>query len=108
MLLRRSGGSFESQRSRVGRWGARYGNLMRAWRKGLDLDGSGKLSFTEFCKALRDQGFRGSRGRRPRHGAQGSGGHIFSSYSSRGFEGRSSEVPLVLNTLSTSEIILKL
>jgi Ca2+-binding EF-hand superfamily protein len=38
----------------------KYGNLLRAWRDGLDTDRSGKLSFTEFCKSARDNGFAGS------------------------------------------------
>jgi len=33
-----------------------YGNLYRAWKVALDLDGSGKLSENEFMKALRDLG----------------------------------------------------
>merc|ERR1719353_465222 len=33
-----------------------YGNLWRAWKVVLDLDGSGKLSENEFMKAIRDLG----------------------------------------------------
>eukprot|EP00933_Yihiella_yeosuensis_P055287 TRINITY_DN5400_c0_g1_i2.p1 TRINITY_DN5400_c0_g1~~TRINITY_DN5400_c0_g1_i2.p1 ORF type:complete len:1082 (+),score=192.30 TRINITY_DN5400_c0_g1_i2:64-3309(+) len=35
-----------------------YGNLVRAWRLGLDADGDGKLNFTEFCNACKRIGFR--------------------------------------------------
>merc|ERR1719487_3204013 len=38
----------------------RYGNLVRAWRLGLDRDGSGKLTFLEFCKSARELGFGGN------------------------------------------------
>jgi len=40
--------------------GRKYGNLLRAWRMGLDTDGSGKLSFVEFCNAARAEGFAGN------------------------------------------------
>lgn len=36
-----------------------YGSLIGAWRLCLDLDGNGKLTFGEFCKALRRLGFGG-------------------------------------------------
>ena len=38
----------------------KYGSLLRAWREGLDTDRSGKLSFAEFHKSARDNGFAGS------------------------------------------------
>merc|ERR1719421_2297355 len=38
----------------------KYGNLLRAWKLGLDTDGSGKISFVEFCNAARNQGFAGN------------------------------------------------
>jgi len=38
----------------------KYGNLLRAWRVGLDTDGSGKISFVEFCNAARAEGFSGN------------------------------------------------
>merc|ERR1719421_2729183 len=38
----------------------KYGNLLRAWKLGLDTDGSGKISFVEFCNAARSQGFAGN------------------------------------------------
>ena len=31
----------------------RYANLLRAWKYGLDTDGSGKLGFVEFVNAAR-------------------------------------------------------
>ena len=31
----------------------RYANLLRAWKHGLDTDGSGKLGFVEFVNAAR-------------------------------------------------------
>jgi len=37
----------------------RYGNIARAWRKGLDVSGDGKLSFTEFTGACRALGYKG-------------------------------------------------
>jgi len=48
------GAGFKAQLTR------KYGNLMRAWTLALDLDGSGSISFTEFCTAVRAQGFVGS------------------------------------------------
>mmetsp|Transcript_45972 Transcript_45972/g.82781 ORF Transcript_45972/g.82781 Transcript_45972/m.82781 type:complete len:1206 (+) Transcript_45972:75-3692(+) len=39
---------------------ARYGNLFSAWRQALDLDGNGRLSFGEFCLAMRDLGYTGN------------------------------------------------
>jgi len=36
-----------------------YGSLIGAWRFCLDADGNGKLTFGEFCKALRRLGFSG-------------------------------------------------
>merc|ERR1719420_1202907 len=38
----------------------KYGNLLRAWTMGLDSDGSGKLSFVEFCQSARAEGFAGN------------------------------------------------
>ena len=38
----------------------KYGNLLRAWKLGLDSDGSGKLSFVEFCQSARSEGFAGN------------------------------------------------
>merc|ERR1719171_2931568 len=38
----------------------KYGNLLRAWRKGLDLDGNGKLSFVEFCAAAKNHAYHGN------------------------------------------------
>ena len=38
----------------------KYGNIFRAWKEGLDTDGSGKLSFGEFCTAVRKIGYCGS------------------------------------------------
>ena len=32
---------------------SRYANLLRAWKHGLDTDGSGKLGFVEFVNAAR-------------------------------------------------------
>jgi Ca2+-binding EF-hand superfamily protein len=37
----------------------RYGNTLRAWKECLDTDGSGSLSFMEFCAACRRVGFAG-------------------------------------------------
>lgn len=37
----------------------RFGTLSAAWKHCLDRNGNGKLSFTEFCEALRGLGFRG-------------------------------------------------
>ena len=33
---------------------------MRAWRNGLDLDGNGRISYHEFCKAARAVGYEAS------------------------------------------------
>ena len=44
----------------------KYGNLLRAWKKGLDHDGSNKLSYVEFCKALRALRSRHPEGRKAR------------------------------------------
>ena len=41
--------------SSAGETAVRYGNLLRAWKLGLDTDGSGKISFVEFCSAARAQ-----------------------------------------------------
>merc|ERR1719456_1208615 len=38
----------------------RYGNLHRAWRQALDLDANGRLSFVEFCQAVRAIGYVGN------------------------------------------------
>jgi len=38
----------------------KYGNLLRAWKVGLDSDGSNKLSFVEFCQSARAEGFAGN------------------------------------------------
>mmetsp|Transcript_14051 Transcript_14051/g.34804 ORF Transcript_14051/g.34804 Transcript_14051/m.34804 type:complete len:673 (+) Transcript_14051:84-2102(+) len=38
----------------------RYGTIMRAWRNGLDLDGNGRISYYEFCKAARAIGYESS------------------------------------------------
>merc|ERR1719262_1150494 len=38
----------------------KYGNLLRPWTMGLDSDGSGKLSFVEFCNSARAEGFAGN------------------------------------------------
>mmetsp|Transcript_95536 Transcript_95536/g.212502 ORF Transcript_95536/g.212502 Transcript_95536/m.212502 type:complete len:921 (+) Transcript_95536:1-2763(+) len=38
----------------------KYGSLYAAWRQALDLDGNGRLSFGEFCLALREQGYMGN------------------------------------------------
>jgi Ca2+-binding EF-hand superfamily protein len=35
----------------------KFGNRTRAWRLALDADGNGKLSWVEFCKALRSLGY---------------------------------------------------
>ena len=37
----------------------KWGNLYRAWKEALDLDGSGSLGFTEFAMACRNEGFLG-------------------------------------------------
>eukprot|EP00929_Paragymnodinium_shiwhaense_P116402 TRINITY_DN8590_c0_g1_i1.p1 TRINITY_DN8590_c0_g1~~TRINITY_DN8590_c0_g1_i1.p1 ORF type:complete len:1661 (-),score=510.83 TRINITY_DN8590_c0_g1_i1:48-5030(-) len=38
----------------------RYGSIYTGWRNALDLDGNGRLSFNEFCAALRELGFNGN------------------------------------------------
>ncbi|CAD7968886.1 unnamed protein product [Amoebophrya sp. A120] len=38
----------------------RFGTIMRAWRNGLDLDGNGRISYYEFCKAARAIGYESS------------------------------------------------
>eukprot|EP00929_Paragymnodinium_shiwhaense_P025866 TRINITY_DN15541_c0_g1_i1.p1 TRINITY_DN15541_c0_g1~~TRINITY_DN15541_c0_g1_i1.p1 ORF type:complete len:469 (+),score=130.62 TRINITY_DN15541_c0_g1_i1:118-1524(+) len=38
----------------------RFGNIVRAWRLALDLDGSGCLTYNEFGNAVRDLGYEGS------------------------------------------------
>jgi len=38
-----------------------YGNYVRAWRQGLDRDGSGVLDESELKKACSDVGFAGSK-----------------------------------------------
>lgn len=38
----------------------RFGNLVVAWRRGLDPDGDGKLQFQEFCHSCRRLGFSGN------------------------------------------------
>lgn len=38
----------------------RYGNLVRAWRLSIDIEGTWKLSFNDFGPALRRLGFEGS------------------------------------------------
>ena len=38
----------------------KFGTLSRAWRLGLDTDGSGKLDMREFCEALRRLGYVGN------------------------------------------------
>merc|ERR1719174_2968347 len=37
----------------------KYGNLYRAWKEAMDIDGSGSLGFTEFAMAARNVGFIG-------------------------------------------------
>jgi len=37
-----------------------YGNLARAWRFALDTDGNQRLSFIEFCTAVRTLGYEGN------------------------------------------------
>lgn len=39
---------------------SKFGTLSRAWRLGLDADGSGKLDMREFCEALRRLGYVGN------------------------------------------------
>lgn len=36
-----------------------YGTIIAAWRQCLDVDGNGKLTFNELCKALRRLGYAG-------------------------------------------------
>merc|ERR1719421_582537 len=38
----------------------KYGNILRAWKEGLDLDGGGKVSKMEFVKAMQKIGYKGS------------------------------------------------
>jgi len=38
----------------------KYGTITAAWRHGLDWSGNGKLSFTEFARACRDNAFHGN------------------------------------------------
>merc|ERR1719421_1244635 len=38
----------------------RYGNIVRAWRLGLDIDGNGRLSQNEFYVAVRDMCYNGN------------------------------------------------
>lgn len=40
--------------------GKRFGNYVRAWRKALDLDGNGRITYNEFCLACRLMGVPGS------------------------------------------------
>merc|ERR1719487_62607 len=37
-----------------------YGSIHVAWRQALDLDGNGRLSFGEFCIAMRNLGYGGN------------------------------------------------
>merc|ERR1719487_2686260 len=37
----------------------KYGNLLRAWHLGLDTGKRGKIGFTEFATAMRNEGFNG-------------------------------------------------
>lgn len=37
----------------------RFGSITRAWRVVMDVDGNGRLSFREFCHALREVGYVG-------------------------------------------------
>merc|ERR1719487_2385479 len=37
----------------------KYGNLLRAWHIGLDTGKRGKIGFTEFATAMRNEGFNG-------------------------------------------------
>lgn len=39
---------------------SKFGTLSRAWRLGLDVDGSGKMDMREFCEALRRLGYVGN------------------------------------------------
>jgi Ca2+-binding EF-hand superfamily protein len=39
---------------------SRFGSIYSGWRQALDLDGNGRLSFGEFCLALRTMGFCGN------------------------------------------------
>jgi Ca2+-binding EF-hand superfamily protein len=38
----------------------KHGNILRAWKEVLDVDGIGHLCFTTFCKACRDTGYNGN------------------------------------------------
>lgn len=38
----------------------KYGSMMGAWRNLLDADGSGKITFMEFCQAARSVGYGGN------------------------------------------------
>jgi len=38
----------------------RFGSIFAAWRQGLDLDGNNRISFGEFCIALRNLGYGGN------------------------------------------------
>merc|ERR1719324_1079939 len=38
----------------------KYGNLVRAWRMTLDVDGNGTLTYNEFGPSVRSEGYEGS------------------------------------------------
>lgn len=38
----------------------KFGTVLRAWRKALDTDGNGRLSYIEFCSACRALGYAGN------------------------------------------------
>jgi len=38
---------------------SKFGSVMGGWRKGLDTDGNGRISFYEFCNACRAMGYHG-------------------------------------------------